>query len=37
MIVGPAVPTTLLTVARTQGYVATVIAFALNLRSSGSC
>ena len=31
MIVGPAVLTTLLTVARTHGYVATVIAFALNL------
>lgn len=31
MIVGPAVLTTLLTVARTHGYVVTVIAFALNL------
>jgi multiple antibiotic resistance protein len=31
MIVGPAVLTTLLTVARTHGYVVTVMAFALNL------
>jgi multiple antibiotic resistance protein len=31
MIVGPAVLTTLLTVARTHGYVVTVIAFTLNL------
>ena len=31
MIVGPAVLTTLLTVARTHGYTATLIAFALNL------
>lgn len=31
MIVGPAVLTTLLTVARTHGYVVTVVAFALNL------
>ncbi len=31
MIVGPAVLTTLLTVARTQGYPITLIAFALNL------
>ena len=31
MIVGPAVLTTLLTVARTHGYTVTLIAFALNL------
>ncbi len=31
MIVGPAVLTTLLTVARTQGYAITLVAFALNL------
>jgi multiple antibiotic resistance protein len=31
MIVGPAVLTTLLTVARTQGYPMTLVAFALNL------
>ena len=31
MIVGPAVLTTLLTLARTHGYTATLIAFALNL------
>jgi small neutral amino acid transporter SnatA (MarC family) len=31
MIVGPAVLTTLLTVARTHGYTLTLIAFALNL------
>ncbi len=31
MIVGPAVLTTLLTLARTHGYTMTLIAFALNL------
>ena len=31
MIVGPAVLTTLLTVARTHGYALTVLAFAVNL------